>query len=112
MKIISKSDNISERQLFQLTEGGTSSKLKDSVGRQFDAVGYVHYTDSDRKNGEEREMLIIITADGDSLATNSSTVIRTFKKMLDCVPLPISDIEITSDINQKTGREFLNLMLI
>lgn len=111
MQIISKSEGLNERQLFQLTQGGASCKVKESEGRTFDIVDYVYYIDKDKKTKEDREMLVMVTADGDSIATNSATVITSFLAMLDVFPLPIADVQIVKDTNQKSGREFFNIIL-
>lgn len=111
MQIIGKSEGLNERQVFQLTQGGASVKIKDSEGRRFDAVEYIHYIDKDKKTKEDREMLVIVTADGDSIATNSATVINSFMAMLDAFPLPITDIEVIKDTNPKTEREYFNIVL-
>ena len=111
MQIIRKSDGLNERQLFQLTQGGATAKIKDSEGRQFDAAEYVYYIDKDKKTKEDREMLVIVTSNGDSIATNSATVINSFMAMLDMFPLPIADIKIIKDTNPKTEREYFNIVL-
>lgn len=110
MTIISKSERLSERQIFQLTKSGNLAKVKDNVGRRFDIVDYVLYTDVNTKTGEEIELLAVITDDGDALATNSKTVIRSFKDMIDVFPLPITDVEIVSSVS-KNGRDFYNIIL-
>ena len=111
MQIIQKSDGLDERQIFKLTRGDCQ-KMKDCVGVQFDVAEYVLYTDTDKKTGEERELLILVTPEGESYGTNSATVIKTFLDMLDTFTLPISDIVITKKRNDRSGRDYCNIVLV
>lgn len=111
MQILHKSENISDRQAFQMTHDN-SAKLSTNAGRTFDVVGYVHYRDADRKTGEDREMLVILTGDGDTLGTNSKTVIESLLAMLDVFNLPIEDVQIVEDVNRRTERTFYKLSLV
>lgn len=111
MQILHKSENISDRQAFQMTHND-SAKLSGYAGRTFDVVGYVHYLDVDKATGEDREMLVILTGDGDTMGTNSKTVIELLLEMLDVFDLPIEDVQIVADENMRTGRTFYKLSLV
>ena len=108
MKIIEKSAGLNERQVFTITHGNNLVKLSDNDGRQFDIVEYILYSDADPKTGEERELLALVTNDGDILSTNSATVIRTFRDMLEQFELPIKDVVIESGTS-KNGRTFYDI---
>ena len=111
MEIISASAGMDGGKIFQLTQGSADRRVKDSEGMRFTIADYVLYTDEDKATGEVRKKLIIVTADGDSIATNSATAINTFTAMLACFPLPIPDVEVVRDTNPRTGRTFFNFKL-
>jgi hypothetical protein len=111
MQILHKSENISDRQAFQMTHDN-SEKLSNNAGRTFDVAGYVHYLDADKKTGEDREMMVILTGDGDTMGTNSKTVIESLLAMLGVFDLPIEDVQIVEDVNKRTGRTFYKLSLV
>ena len=111
MQIIHRSENISDRQAYQMTHDNIA-KLSDNAGRTFDLVGYVHYLDVDKKSGEDREMMVIMTGDGDVMGTNSKTVIESLLEMLGVFDLPIEDVQIIKDVNKRTGRTFYKLSLV
>lgn len=108
MKIIEKSSGLTDRQVFTITHGNNLVKLSDNDGRQFDVVEYILYSDADPKTGEERELLALVTNDGDILSTNSATVIRTFRDMLESFTMPLTDIVIESGTS-KNGRTFYDI---
>ena len=108
MKIIEKSSGLTDRQVFTITHGNNLVKLSDNDGRQFDVVEYILYSDADPKTGEERELLALVTNDGDILSTNSATVIRTFRDMLESFTIPLTDIVIESGTS-KNGRTFYDI---
>lgn len=110
MTIKSKSENITDRQAFQITRGGNLGRMKDNIGRTLDIVGYMRYEDTD-SDGKVRDLLAIITGDGDIVATNSETMIRTFDAIIEQFPLPINDVQIYSNTS-KNGREYLNFQLV
>lgn len=109
MQIISKSAGLNERQVFQVTQNGTAQKVKENNGRTFDVVEYVLYKDA-LEGEEERELVALVTSDGDVIASNSPTVIRQFKKMLDTFTLPITNVQIQQGTS-KNGRAYYNLIL-
>ena len=80
---------------------GKCERFKDNVGRVFTAVAYMVIED------EDQYILFILTEDGDILATNSKTILRTFSVMVECFPLPIKRIEIKSG-RSKNGREYFD----
>ena len=109
MNILAKSENLSDREVFRMTE--EAGKFNDNKGRTFDMDAYVLYEDVDKKTGEMKTILTIRTDDGDVIGTNSATVIGTFKRMVDALGFPIANVQIIADTNRKSGREFLNLHL-
>lgn len=110
-KIIEKSENLDARQTFKMTASDNLTKISDCNGRQFDIDAYVIYTDINSRSGEEQEILTFATSDGDIICTNSATVLRKFRTMLECFPLPIKDVIVKSGTS-KGGRTYYDLDLI
>ena len=110
MTIIEKSQGLNERQVFTITHGSGLVNVKDCDGRTFDVVDYILYADADRRSGEERELLALVTNDGDILCTNSATVISTFKDIRDQFALPVENVQIVSG-QSKNGRTYYDLVL-
>lgn len=109
-KIIEKSENLDARQLFNMTTGDDLTKISECNGRQFDIEAYVIYTDINGRSGEEQEILTFATSDRDIICTNSATVIRKFRTMLECFTLPITDVIVKSGTS-KGGRTYYDLGL-
>lgn len=110
MTIIEKSAGLTDRQVFTITHGSGLVNVKDCDGRTFDVVEYILYADTDRKTGDARELLAIVTNDGDILCTNSATVISTFRDIREQFALPVENVQIMSGVS-KNGRTFYDLVL-
>ena len=110
MKVIMQSGGLDERAVFNITHGKNLSKVSDNLGRVFDVSEYIVYADTDRQTGTERQVLAMVTEDGDILSSNSATVIRTFLDMVDVLKMPINGVEITSG-QSKSGRTYYDLKL-
>ena len=102
-------ENVTERQSFQITNGGNLDRMRDHVGQLITISGYVRYTDVD-KDGKPFELMALVTSDGEVMGTNSPTAIRTFDAMIKQFKLPIEDVMIVSH-KSKNNRDYLNLEL-
>ena len=111
MEIIAKSENLTDRELFKMVNGDGLGRIKDNAGRVIDIVGYVMYTDINQSDGKEHTIVVFKTADGDFIASNSPTVVRSFEAMVKCFEFPLEGVEIVSG-KSKAGREFYNLALV
>lgn len=112
MKIIEKSNGLTDRKLFKMTQGKGLTKVSDCDGRQFDIVDYVIYTDSNSRTGEEQELLAFSTETGEILSTNSATVIRSFRAMIEAFEtLPITGVCVLSG-QSKNGRTYYDIDLV
>ena len=109
-KIIEKSANLDARQTFKMMTGSDLTKISDCNGREFDIDAYVIYSDLNQRSGEEQEILTFATSDGDVICTNSGTVIRKFRTMLESFELPIRDVIVISGTS-KGGRTYYDLDL-
>ena len=111
MKILECSENLknNDREIYKLTKSGMLEKVKEHEGEVISIVEYVLFEDTN-KDGKEVEILSFITSDGECFATNSATVIKTFKDMKEVLGFPIKDVEIVSG-ESKHGTKYYNLML-
>ena len=110
MNILAKSEGLSDREVFAMTED--AAKFKDNIDRTLDILEYVLYEDADKKTGEMRDLLAIKTDDGDVLGTNSQTVINTFKRAVSTLGFPLTNVRIVQETNPKSGRDFINIKLV
>lgn len=111
VSIISKSNGLNERQTFKILQGNNLGRLRDNVGRKFDIVEYVRYLDT-KADGTEQSLLAIVTSDGDIIATNSGTAVRSFDAMLEAgFTVPIADVEVYA-ATTKSGRQYCDLVLV
>ena len=111
VNIISKSNGLNERQTFKILQGNNLGRLRDNIGRRLDIVDYVRYTDS-KSDGTEQNLLAIVTGDGDIIATNSGTAVRSFDAMIEAgFTVPITDVEVFA-ATTKSGRQYCDLILV
>lgn len=112
MKIIENSNGLSKRALYKMTQGKDLHKISDCEGLEFDITEYVIYTDTNTRTGEEQELLAFMTDKGEILSTNSSTVIRSFRAMIEAFEeLPITGVRVISG-QSKSGRTYYDIDLI
>lgn len=99
-------EEISNKQLYNLTMSPKTQKMKDAKGTTLEVSAYCVYEDVD-KNGEVRTVLAILTPEGETFATNSATFQADFDRMIDMFgPAGITAIEVISG-HSKAGREFI-----
>lgn len=110
MKILNKSESITERQAYRLTHDGDCREVQKSEGAQFDVKAFIHFIKPD-KDEQDREHLIMITEEEEAFVTQSPSVILSFFDMMETFGLPIQNVEIVKKTNKKNGREFFNLVL-
>lgn len=107
MKIIKTyPEQLSNKQKYALTMSPKTQKMKDAKGTVLEIAAWAVYTDTD-KEGEERQVLSILTPEGETYATNSATFADDFGKMLEVFgPQDLTAIEVISGMS-KNGREFI-----
>lgn len=111
MKIIEKSNGLTDRRLYKMTNGKDLIKVSDCDGKRFDITDYVIYEDANSSTGEVMEILAFATDSGEILCTNSSTVIRSFRAMLESFEtLPIVGVMVISG-QSKNGRTYYDIDL-
>lgn len=107
MKIIETyPENLSNKQLYDLTLSPKIQKMSENEGCVLLLKAYCKYEDED-SDGKTRELLSVLTTDGESLATNSKTFMDDFDRMVEMFgPDGVTAIEIISGTS-KAGRKFI-----
>ena len=99
-------EELSKKQLYELTMSPKTQKMKDAKGSVVDVAAWCIYEDED-SNGETRKVLAVLTPEGETLATNSSTFMDDFSKMCDLFgDGGVGRLEVISGTS-KAGREFI-----
>lgn len=111
MTILECSENIKDnkREIYKLTKSGMLEKVKEHEGEVITITAYVLFEDVNR-DGKEVEILSFVTEDGEAFATNSATVIKSFKDMKEVLGFPLENVEIVSG-ESKHGTKYFNLLL-
>lgn len=81
MKIISKTEGLSLRDVVALTKGTDIRKMKDAVGEVLNLSKVVIYEDED-KDGNPMTVMAVETVEGAKYATNSGTFIRMYTEIM------------------------------
>lgn len=99
-------EEITNKQLYALTMSPKTQKMKDAKGTVLEVAAWCRYEDAD-KNGEVREVLAIMTPEGETYATNSATFMGDFDRMVDLFGAGgVEAVEIISG-ESKAGREYI-----
>ena len=110
MKIINSSENLSPKQIYNLTMSPKTQKMKDAIGSRIEINSWASYEDVNKKNGELQEVLAIQTPEGEIFATNSPTFKEDFFQMMELfkdMGETVHSISVISGTS-KAGREFIS----
>lgn len=111
MKIIkSFPENLTMKQAYSLTSNPDSRPMKTLEGATFNIDAYALYEDINSK-GETQEVLAVLTSEGDTFSTISSTFKRDFEAIVDVVnqygaDLASVDVEVIGG-ESKQGRHYI-----
>jgi hypothetical protein len=111
MKIIkSFPENLSMKQAYNLTRNPDSRPMKTLEGATFNIEAYALYEDENAK-GETLEVLAVLTSEGDTFSTISSTFKRDFEAIIDVAnqygaDLASVDVEVIGG-ESKQGRHYI-----
>lgn len=109
MKIIDSSENLSAKDVYNLTKSPRSQKMRSAVDSRIEVARWALYQDADKKTGELREVLSIETPEGEIFATNSPTFKDAFLDILDIfrdMGESVHAITVITGVS-KSGREFV-----
>lgn len=110
MEIISSSENLTPKQIYNLTMSPKTQKMKNAVGSRIEIAAWACYEDENKKTGELQQVLSIMTPEGEIFATNSPTFKEGFFQMIDLfrgMGVTVNAISVISGTS-KAGREFIS----
>ena len=99
-------EELSNKKVYDLTLSPKIQKMSENEGTILEVAAYCFYEDED-SDGKSRKLLSVLTPEGESFATNSSTFMEDFQRMIDVFgPAGVTAIEIISGTS-KAGRRFI-----
>lgn len=101
MEIIQKSENLSKKQIYNMTRGPKVEKVQKSVGVH-EFKGFVYYSD-EKQDGAEIQVLSILIEDNKAIATNSQTFIPQFLEAYEMLDGDFTKFEVVQT-STKAGR--------
>ena len=116
MNIIKKSGELSIMEQYQLTKSPKIQRIKDCAGQRFEVAKWCFYEDIDKKSGDTKEILSMMTPESEVFATNSETFKNDFKDILSLLESAgmsgtIFSIEVITG-KSKAGREFFTCAFV
>lgn len=108
MKIITKSGDLTSKELYDLTLSPNVQKMKDCIGQTIEVKAWVLYEDVNSKE-ETQEILSIVSPDGEIFGTNSGTFKKDFATMISFFNGFGEEIQAINVISgtSKANREFI-----
>lgn len=82
MNIIKKSGELTIMEQYQLTMSPKIQRIKDNAGQRFDVAKWCVYEDVDKKSGSTKEILSMMSPEGEVFATNSDTFKNDFENII------------------------------
>ena len=110
MKITHSSENLTPKEIYNLTMSPKTQKMKDAIGSRIEIAAWASYEDVNKKTGELQEVLAIMTPEGEIFATNSPTFKEDFFQMQELFQNMGETVHAISVVNgmSKAGREFIS----
>lgn len=105
---------LNKKDLYKLCMAN-SLTMQKCDGQIFDIDLFAIYWDADKKTGEEKRILSILTTDGDVISTISPTAIASFESILDLfhgdeAPEPVPALRVQKG-KAKSGRDFVDIVV-
>lgn len=113
MKILKSTDNLTMKQMYDLTRNPETERMSNHVGESIDVVAYMVREEEKGDTGEVVTITSILTGTGTIFATNSATFAREFCGMLELAAEcgeAVHRIYITQGVSKK-GREYVTCVL-
>lgn len=109
MKIINSSENLTAKDIYNLTKNPRSQKMRSVVDSRIEVDKWALYEDVDKKTEELHEVLAIATPEGEIFATNSPTFKDDFLDMMSLFAEMGETVHAITVITgtSKAGREFV-----
>lgn len=99
-------EKLDKRSIYKMVKSAEVQKMIDAAGSELAVVAYVIYDDVDAKTGEVKEVVTIMTADGELFGTISQTFIREFKDIIDAFDGDVGNIKVITGTS-KNNREYV-----
>lgn len=109
-EIINGTQGLTKKEVYVMTMAQTA-KMTDAAGQIVDVDKWVMFKDADLKTGEERDVLSIMTADGEVFSTISKVFIEHFLDIVDLFsdePDGLPAVQIVQG-KSKNGRQYLDV---
>ena len=109
MEIIKSSANLTTVQIYRLTRSPKTQKVSECVGQRLEIEAWCVYQDVDKKTGEMKEVLTLVTPEGEVFGTNSPTFIESFLDMWEMFEQAGETVHAVNVLTgtSKAGREFV-----
>lgn len=116
MNITKKSGELSIMEQYQLTMSPKIQRIKDCVGQRFEVAKWCVYEDIDKKSGDTKEILSMMSPEGEVFATNSDTFKNDFKDILSLLESAgmagtVFSLEVITG-KSKAGRDFFTCAFV
>ena len=116
MNIIKKSGELSIMEQYQLTMSPKIQRIKDCAGQRFEVAKWCVYEDIDKKSGDTKEILSMMTSEGEVFATTSDTFKNDFKDILSLLESAgmagtVFSLEVITG-KSKVGRDFFTCAFV
>ena len=109
MNVTMKNEGINPKTMFRLTQSNVVQKLSSQAGQVVDVADYVIFDDV-KPTGEVVEILAIRTSDGEMFGTNSQTIIKGFKAIIEAFGEPVP-FEVLEGIG-RSGRTYYYIDIV
>lgn len=107
MEIIAKyPESMDPRTAYKLMKSPEVKKMSDAEDSILEVTAWVKYSDPDPKTGEIREILALVTEDGEMFGTVSNTFKREFDDIVAFFGPAVGAIKVISG-QSKAGRKFI-----
>lgn len=116
MNITKESGELSIIEQYQLTMSPKIQRIKDCAGQRFEVAKWCVYEDVDKKSGEIKEILSMMSPEGEVFATNSETFKSDFKDIISLLESAgicgtVFSLEVITG-KSKAGRDFYTCALV
>ena len=109
MEIVKASKDYTKKEIYNLTRSPEIKKLSDQEGEIIPVEGFLIFTDTDQ-NGNETEIMSILSTDGAVYASNSQTANREMLFIHDLMDGEPYSIKVIRG-NSKNGRKYTTVAL-
>lgn len=98
--------DLDQRTIYKMMKSQDVKKMSDADGSVLNVAAWIAYNDADSRTGEIREILTIMTTDGEMFGTVSGVFQREFKDIVKFFGDDVGMIKVTSG-KSKAGRNFI-----